>query len=204
MEGYYKYFDWYGATVNYLLTSHDLCDKLIDDEERWRTYYVAPMIYLFRHGLELALKTYSINFEIPLKNNHDIERIGKKISTILSTLDTDNLEDSDDIFEIKLNIKGKEKIFPLRQGRIYKTALLSWEEKLPKIIKKYQRHNYTGKIFKDRKNQLARYPDRPEFLQHLRELKKEQLVEIREDIFDQIMLFQLVFYIKINQPLINE
>ncbi len=191
------FLDWFSFALEYLSNAKILA-KEIQDRKDWGTQKngIGVAIYLFKHGLELAMKAYSIQFKIPIRNEHDLRKVGKEISLLLRTLPVDELENAFDYVEV--DIQGKKTKLP--QVLIYSGTLLYWEKKLPEIILKYRNHLYLGRPYPDPKNLLLRYPENPELIEKINSMKDETLSEIMKDIYDQFMLLQFVFQILAGQP----
>jgi len=192
------FLDWLGLGTQYLASANVLA-KEVRDREGWgtTTHGIAVPLYLFRHGLELALKTYSVLFKIPIRNSHDIENLGKEISSLLRTLSVMSHEEAHDTVPQTVG----DKTIDVSVGSVIQFTLQSWEKKLPEIVEKYQNHLYTEKRYPDPTNILLRYPQNLELQKDLDVVTPEQLNQIIKDIYDQFMLLQLVFAIKTGQPM---
>lgn len=190
------FFDWSVLTVQYLSSADILAKQL-----RKQNLELTVPLFLFRHALELALKTYSILFNIPIKKNHDVREIGKQISKLLSNLDTTTIEDADELIELPTN---NLEISSLPKGLVFYLTLQHWDDELPKIVEKYLQHSYIkGEIHLDPNNTLLRYPENKAFLKKLNQIQDDDFEIILADINDQLMLLSLVISIKMSQPLEN-
>lgn len=192
------FLDWLGLGTQYLASANALA-KEVRDRKGWgtTTHGITVPLYLFRHGLELALKTYSVLFKIPIKNSHDIEKIGREISLLLPTLPVMSHYEADETVPLTVG----DKTIDVSVGSVMQFALQAWEKKLPEVVEKYQNHLYIGERYSDPTNVLLRYPQNLELHRNLEILTTEQLNQIIKDIYDQFMLLQLVFAIKTGQPM---
>lgn len=211
VKSHFEYVQWLALAGSYFSFAYRLAKEIRDDKNRGTHKFglIVP-IYLFRHGLELALKAYGIIFSIPIVRDHDIELIGTKISELLPTINTEELEDADELVELKLpdDLKLPEGInlldrkLTIPQWRMMRIVLKAWKIRLPIIVEKYKTHSYvSGVKHKDPKNMLLRYPDNTDLQHKIEGMTDIELDQVLTDIYDQFMLLQFILGIKLGQPI---
>lgn len=207
----FKYIKWLTLASSYFGSAYLLAKEIRNEQNRGTHKFglIVPL-YLFRHGLELAVKSYGIIFSIPIIHDHDIELIGVKISELLPTLNTEDLEDADELVELKLpdDLKLPEDVnlldqkLTIPQWRIMRIVLKAWKIRLPEIVEKYKTHSYvSGVKHKDPKNMLLRYPDNTDLQYKVEGMTDIELDQVLTDIYDQLMLLQLILAIQLGQSI---